>query len=165
MTRSSLLIVLTALMGVGTAPLADAHGKNHRHPHKVVVVKPKYKPVKRVPKVKIYYRHTLPRAASTVVIAGATYAVLDNLYYRRQGDSYVYVEQPPVATIEPVTTETATASSGPAVSGLNPGSLVDLLPEGTTVVTVDGASFYVDGSTWYAPIAGSNQFVVVAPQL
>ncbi|GAL29601.1 hypothetical protein JCM19239_2718 [Vibrio variabilis] len=45
------------------------------------------------------------------------------------------------------------------------GKVVQLVPENATTVTVDGATFYVDGGDWYAPIAGTSQFVIVEPQL
>lgn len=140
----------------------------------IIVVKPAHRPLKRAPKHRSYHYRNLPRGATFVVIAGITYAVIDNLYYRRSRDTYVYVEQPPVSAVAEQSTQSTATTETTAVNQSsseiveidtsNRGKIVDVLPEEVTVVTIDGATFYVKGTDWYAPIAGTNQFVIVEPQ-
>ncbi len=101
-----------------------------------------------------YGLNGLPAAASFLVLSGITYALIDGLYYQKQNDRYVYVQNPPTST----TVTTTTTSS-------NIGQVVDALPSGSKTVTVNGVLYYVSGNTWYAPIASSSKFVTVAPQL
>ncbi|WP_419175026.1 hypothetical protein [Desulfosediminicola sp.] len=42
-----------------------------------------------------YHRNHLPSVAAFAMIAGVSYAIIDNMYYRQQGDTYIYMEQPP----------------------------------------------------------------------
>ncbi len=126
----------------------------------VVVTKPSHKPVSRAPTHRSYHYKSLPKNAAFAVIAGISYAVIDNAYYKRSSDTYVYVEQPPVTVVEQTTVIEAPATS----STSSYGSIVDFLPDQVTTVTVNGATFYVDGSDWYAPISGTNQFVTIEPQ-
>ncbi|MBY5946214.1 hypothetical protein KUW02_13245 [Photobacterium rosenbergii] len=109
-------VMSMAVMSVGlTVPsVAEAkghkHGHHHHHKHKhhkhkhkhhVVVVKPKPKRhkkkvvvVHKYPKHRHYHRSRLPEIATFAVIAGATYAIIDNHYYKRRGDNYEYVAKP-----------------------------------------------------------------------
>ncbi|CAH1520659.1 conserved exported hypothetical protein [Vibrio owensii] len=137
------------------APKPPKHGK------KVVVVKPVYRPVYKAPVHRVYHYNKIPRTATYLVIAGITYAVVDNVYYKRSGDQYIYVEQPPVSVQSEVNTASTTVAANKGMAG----KVVDVLPNEATTVTVNGATFYVQGSDWYAPIAGTNQFVIVEPQL
>ncbi|WP_026960405.1 hypothetical protein [Aliagarivorans taiwanensis] len=157
---SSLLIALVAI----PAPV-EAHPKR-RPGKKVVVVTPKYRPAKPIYGPhwrRSYHRHHLPSVATFAVISGVTYAIVNNHYYRAQGNTYVYVQQSPVTAPNTVVVNTPAA---PATgSGLPEGTLVEVLPESTATVLVNGVTYYVDGAVWYAPIEGSHRFVVVAPQL
>ncbi len=105
-----------------------------------------------------YDRGSLPDAASFLVISGITYALIDGLFYQRSSnsDKYIYVENPPVSTQQ---TTTVIHTSGVT------GSVVDVLPGGVKTVSVNGVVYYVKGSHWYAPIAGSSRFVIVDPQI
>ncbi|KHT57976.1 hypothetical protein C9J03_22845 [Photobacterium gaetbulicola] len=75
------------------------HYKHKHHKHHVVVVKPR-PPKKKVvvvhkpPRHRYYHRSRLPEIATFAVIAGATYAIIDNHYYKRRGDNYEYVDKP-----------------------------------------------------------------------
>ena len=113
---TSAMAVFIMSVGVTTPSIAEAKGgkhhhhkhhhhkhhphKRHNHKHHVVVVKPKPKPPKKVvvvrkpPRHRYYHRSRLPEIATFAVIAGATYAVIDNHYYKRSGDRYEYVEKP-----------------------------------------------------------------------
>ncbi|WP_211318293.1 hypothetical protein [Photobacterium sanctipauli] len=103
-------VVATLVLSFGLAipTVAEAHGhkyyhkhkKHHKHKHKhhkhhhhhhhhkkVVVVKHK-------PKHKHYHHSRLPEIATFAIVAGATYAIIDNHFYKRRGDRYEYVERP-----------------------------------------------------------------------
>ncbi|WP_428775042.1 hypothetical protein [Vibrio sp.] len=66
------------------------HSKHWKKHHtKVVVIEKRSRPEHR------HYHHSrLPELAAFAVIAGITYAVVDNHFYKQQGDNYVYVENP-----------------------------------------------------------------------
>ncbi|MGR5143956.1 hypothetical protein ACQKPX_20085 [Photobacterium sp. DNB23_23_1] len=107
-------MVAVAIMSFGLATPSVAEAKGHKHGHKhghhhhkhkhhkkhVVVVKKKPKKHKKVvvvhkrPKHRHYHRSRLPEIATFAVIAGATYAIIDNHYYKRRGDDYEYVAKP-----------------------------------------------------------------------
>ncbi|RTR38719.1 hypothetical protein EKG38_11125 [Shewanella canadensis] len=127
---------------------------------KKVVVKPGHRPVHKAPKHRSYHHKHLPASASFIVISGISYAIVDNAYYKRNGDQYIYIQQPPV-TVQTSVNEASMELTSESITG----SIVDLLPANTTTVTVNGVTFYVDGSDWYAPIAGTPRFVIVEPQL
>ncbi|MGR5131751.1 hypothetical protein [Vibrio alfacsensis] len=152
---SILSVLLTAIVSPAIAKPPPAH-KPVKHAKKVVVVKPVYRPVHKAPAHRVYHYHKIPRRATYLVIAGITYAVIDNAYYKRSGDQYIYVQQPPVAAQQDVKMVSTNDMTG---------RIVDVLPKDAVTVTVNGATFYVQGSDWYAPIAGTNQFVIVQPQL
>ncbi|MFA0088690.1 hypothetical protein BCU70_02000 [Vibrio sp. 10N.286.49.C2] len=125
-----------------------------------VVVKASHRPIKRAPVLSSFHHKRIPHGAAFVIIAGISYAVIDNTYYKRSNDTYVYVEQVPVVSTTTQTVQVAPAQVVPS----HYGKMVNVLPSRVTTVTVNGATFYVDGSDWYAPIAGTNQFVIVEPQ-
>jgi len=156
-----------ALVVAGLITPLSASAKPHsvyKPSKKIVVVKPVYRPVKKVPKHRSYYHYKMPKHTSYIVLAGISYAVIDNVYYKRSGDQYIYIENPPV-TSSSTSIATITTTVESSSSMLDVGSLVEKLPSGTTTVTIDGTTFHVNGSDWYAPIAGSKQFVIVEPQL
>ncbi|MGR5556769.1 DUF6515 family protein [Vibrio fortis] len=160
--RGATLILVTAGLIFPLSATAKPHPV-YKPSKKIVVVKPVYRPIKKVPKHRSYYYYKMPKHTSYIVLAGISYAVIDNVYYKRSGDQYIYIENPPVTSSSTsITTTTTTTSSS---SNSDVGSLVDKLPSGTTTVTIDDATFYVTGGDWYAPIAGSKQFVIVEPQL
>lgn len=167
-TRIRHAILLLTLTGVAGSAMAHP---NHSAPAKVVpsrptvhvkkvVVKPAHRPVHRAPKFRSYHHKYLPASASFIIISGISYAIVDNAYYKRNGDQYIYIQQPPV-TVQTSVDEASMDQTAEPITG----SIVDLLPANTTTVTVNGVTFYVDGSDWYAPIAGTPRFVIVEPQL
>lgn len=160
--NGTLALVITGIIFPSLAIAKPNQPYNHRKSaNKVVVVKPIYRPIYKAPMNRRYYYNKMPRRASYIVLAGISYAIIDNIYYKRSGNQYVYVEQPPVTTVtKEVTTVTTTQSPAPKI-----GTIVDLLPDDTVPVSVSGSTFYVKQSEWYAPIAGTNRFVVVEPQL
>ncbi|MGR5059983.1 hypothetical protein ACPV3O_17175 [Vibrio rotiferianus] len=155
-------VLSIAFVGMVSPTLAKPPApKPQKHVKKVVVVKPAYRPVYKAPVHRVYHYNKIPRTATYLVIAGITYAVVDNVYYKRSGDQYIYVEQPPVSVKSEVNTASSTVVANKGMAG----KIVDVLPNEATTVTVNGATFYVQGSDWYAPITGTNQFVIVEPQL
>lgn len=163
----NVILLLTLTAAAGSAMAHPNHsGKVKPTPYKTtvqvkkVVVKPSHRPVRHAPKIRSYHHKHLPATASFVVISGFSYAIVNNAYYKRNGDQYIYIDQPPV-TVQTATDEAPAAQSTETISG----SIVDLQPADTTTVTVNGVTFYVDGEDWYAPIAGTPRFVIVEPQL
>ncbi|QIZ75818.1 hypothetical protein [Ferrimonas lipolytica] len=163
------LVIATLAATPALAKNGHGHDNNHKKTHnKVIVVKPgkHYK----TPKHRSYYRRDIRDIATFAVFAGISYAVIDNVFYRQQGDQYVYVSQPPVGSYTVTTTQTTTtptaavsATAAPAASygGYTIGSIVSALPAGHKAVSVDGVSYRQYQGVWFAPIAGSSQFVVV----
>ncbi|CAH0537821.1 hypothetical protein [Vibrio marisflavi] len=159
--NGTLAVVILGLIAPSIALAEPRQPYKYRKPAKnVVVVKPIYRPNYKVPAHRRYYYTKVPKHASYIVLAGITYAIIDNIYYKRSGNEYVYVEQPPVTVVKEVNTATAAPTNQPKV-----GTVIDFLPDGTVPVSVSGSTFYVKQSHWYAPIAGTNKFVVVEPQL
>lgn len=154
--NGALAIVMVSMVAPSMAKQAPGQWHDQEHkpqkPKNVVVVQPNYRPSHKAPSHRSYHHSGLPATAAFLAIAGITYAIIDNAYYKQSGDQYIYVEQPPVS------------ASQQASSSLS-GQVVNVLPSGVVNVTVDGATYYVQGNDWYAPIAGTNKFVVVAPQL
>ncbi|MEH6530133.1 MAG: hypothetical protein V7735_02170 [Photobacterium frigidiphilum] len=82
------------------------HGKGHKkhHHNTVVVVQPKYKKkhhhhhntvvVVQPPRNRYYHHSRLPEIATFAVIAGISYAIVDNVFYKKSGDRYDYVDNP-----------------------------------------------------------------------
>ncbi|NLS12971.1 hypothetical protein HGP28_08715 [Vibrio sp. SM6] len=136
--------------------------KPHKRPNKVIVVKPNKKPAYKRPIVivpkrhRAYHKHHLPKAAAFIAIAGITYAVINNAYYQRQGDQYIHVEKPMVAN---------SGALKSSIAATSPGVVTKHLPHNASEVTVDGTVFFVHNGQWYAPIAGSTDYVTVAAQL
>ncbi len=158
-SKGSIALVLVSMVTpvIAKQPPGYGHNQGHKpqHPNNVVVVKPSHnhKPSHKAPPHHSYRRSALPATAAFAILAGVTYAIIDNAYYKQSGDQYVYVEQPPVYAVSQVS------------SSRQSGQVVDVLPSGVSTVTVDGATYFVRGNNWYAPIAGTGKFVVVAPQL
>ncbi|WP_051202084.1 hypothetical protein [Ferrimonas senticii] len=136
----------------------DGPGHHHRPHHKpVIVVKPNYRPHHKPHKHK--YRHReLKKLATFAVFAGATYAVIDNLFYQQRGDHYVFVSQPPQGNYQVV-------DSGSGSANYRIGEVVTWLPAGSKSVRVDGVDYRQHAGLWFAPLAGSGKFVVVASPL
>ncbi|MGF1692080.1 hypothetical protein [Photobacterium kagoshimensis] len=63
------------------------HKHKHHHGNQVIVV---HQP----PPHKHYHRSSLPEIATFAVIAGVSYAIIDNVFYKKSGERYEYVEKP-----------------------------------------------------------------------
>jgi hypothetical protein len=80
------------------------HNKHHHHHNTVVVVKAKHKKrrhhhhntvvVVQPPRNRYYHRSRLPEIATFAVIAGVSYAIVDNVFYKKSGERYDYVDNP-----------------------------------------------------------------------
>ncbi|UUM31900.1 hypothetical protein [Vibrio japonicus] len=69
-------------------PRKHYYKKHHHHHHRDVVV------IRERPRYEHYHRSSLPELVTFAVIAGATYAINDNHYYKQRGDNYDYVPRP-----------------------------------------------------------------------
>ena len=100
---SSVMIAVIALTGMMMPAMAEARGHKHHHHHKhkhkhhhhhyhkeVVIVKER----PRHHHHHHYHKSRLPEIATFAVIAGVTYAIIDNQFYKRRGDNYEYVAKP-----------------------------------------------------------------------
>ena len=95
--------------------------------------------------------YSLP-AAALVVLAGLTYYVYDNIYYRKVPAGYMVVEAPRPAAIEPVPVQTVT----PAI----PGTWVSVMVSALNVRSGPGFNHPVKSVTSYGSrlnIQGSSQ--------
>ena len=63
------------------------HKHKHHHSNQVIVV---HQP----PRKQHYHRSSLPEIATFAIIAGASYAIIDNAFYKQAGERYEYVEKP-----------------------------------------------------------------------
>ncbi|KLV04251.1 hypothetical protein ABT56_15925 [Photobacterium aquae] len=99
------MIVAALVMSLGMPGIAEAggrhHHKHHKHKHKHHHhhhhhhhYKKKVVVVHKEPRHHHYHRSRLPEIATFAIIAGATYAIIDNHYYKKRGDSYEYVAKP-----------------------------------------------------------------------
>lgn len=92
---SGVMAACVASFGLAAPSMAEAKGHHHhkkkhhkhKHCHHVVVVKKKQRHDH-------YHRSRLPEIATFAVIAGATYAIINNAYYKQRGDNYEYVDKP-----------------------------------------------------------------------
>jgi hypothetical protein len=124
-------------------PVTVIHKPVHKPHHRPVVIVHK-------PSHRSYHRNNLPRTATFIMVAGISYALINNAYYKNNNDTYEYVEPPIAATLQ---------------NSANQGTVVNTIPQDAQTVVVNGTTYYVDNSDWYAPIAASNLFVIVAPQV
>ncbi|WKE67531.1 hypothetical protein PVT67_09625 [Gallaecimonas kandeliae] len=70
------------------------HGRRYQD-NRVIVVDRRYQHRAPQPRYRYYHRDNLARIATFAVLAGVTYAIVDNVYYRQRGDGFVYVPEPP----------------------------------------------------------------------
>lgn len=111
MTICSLTIAALALTPLAASAGDHGHGHHHKdrgHHHKerghhysrdrVIVVKEGYRHRGPAPRHRYYQRDNLAKIATFAVLAGVTYAIVDNVYYKQRGDRYEYVAQPPAGS-------------------------------------------------------------------
>ncbi|WP_211827511.1 DUF6515 family protein [Kistimonas asteriae] len=179
--RLSLSVMSLLLLGLaGIAHAAPMHGVGPGHRH------PAYRPGPPVVRPAIGVRvAVLPVGWRSLVVAGATYYVVDNVYYQRQGGTYIVVE-PPVTVVVPV------ASPGPNVHVASytslyvkgklyyyrdgvfydrtssgqyrsvpapAGAVIDKLPAGAVEVRENNRIYWKASDTWYEPIGSSGETV------
>ncbi|WP_417356720.1 hypothetical protein [Gallaecimonas pentaromativorans] len=177
--KKTLITGIAALSMILVPTLAEAHGGHydghyggHGGPGRVIVVKPGYHHYG-PPPARHYYHHgnALAGIATFAVFAGITYAIVNNAYYRQQGDRYVYVDTPPAGSYrvvnQPGTTTTVTTTTTTSVArgeGLSPGTVVDEIVGPTKKVAYEGRLYYIADGIWYLPVDGGSQFVVVQPR-
>ncbi|MFI3246578.1 MAG: hypothetical protein R3Y10_08865 [Ferrimonas sp.] len=167
MLRTLTATVLVCAIAVPAVADTSQRYKVDGNKKPTVVVKPTYPQKKPVVVVKPNYQHKAPirqfytardlrGIATFAAFAGITYAVIDNVFYQQQGDTYTYVANPPQGNYTVLAETRPTPSAAYVV-----GSVVHLVPNGSTLVTVNGVNYHHYNNNWFAPIAGSSQFVVV----
>ncbi len=163
----------------GIAHAAPMHGVGPGHRH------PVYRPGPTVIRPAVGVRvAVLPVGWRSMVVAGATYYVVDKVYYRRQGDTYIVVEPPavviPVSSPGPDVHEVSFTSlyvkgklyyyrdgvfydktpSGQYHSVPAPaGAVIGKLPVGAVEVRENNRVYWKAGDTWYEPIGSSGETV------
>ncbi len=171
-------LLLLELAGIAHAAPVHGVGPGHRHPA--------YRPGPPVGRPAIGVRvAVLPVGWRSLVVAGATYYVVDNVYYRRQGDTYIVVE-PPATVVVPA------SSPAPAVHEVSftsvyvkgklyyyrdgvfydkspsgqyhivpapAGAVIGKLPAGAVEVREHNRVYWKAGDTWYEPIGSSGETV------
>ncbi|WKE63958.1 hypothetical protein PVT67_09620 [Gallaecimonas kandeliae] len=159
--KNALITTLT-LASLAAAPLAASahdngrgHGYAHGHNDKVIVVKSGYHHHGPAPRYRSYHGNALAGLATFAILAGVTYAIVDNAYYRQQGNNYVYVDRPPAGTYRVVDNGSA---------DLSPGTVVDTIVGPTSKVAYEGRLYLVANGIWYLPVDGGRQYVVVQPR-
>ncbi len=83
----------------------------------------------------------------TVVVAGVTYFVLDNLWYVMHGDRYQQVQAPASSNVTII-------NNGPATT--------TVVPTGMSVVDVNGLRYYVKAGHYYR-LNSDGQYLEVTP--
>lgn len=85
----------------------------------------------------------------TVVVAGVTYFVLDNLWYVMHGDRYQQVQAPASSNVTIINNGTAATTTTTA-------------PAGMSVVDVNGIRYYVKAGHYYR-LNSDGQYLEVTP--
>ncbi|WP_028108185.1 hypothetical protein [Ferrimonas futtsuensis] len=152
------MMITALILPLLAAPQVQAkphHGPQHKA--KVIVVKPgaHHKPHHNH---YAYHHKELTRIATFAVYSGVTYAIVDDAYYRKHGDHYLYVESPPAGHYSVI-------QAGDAGSGYTLGQRLGQLPSGSHSVVVDGISYHNLGEHWFVPLAGGQSYVVVESPL
>ncbi|WP_115717601.1 hypothetical protein [Gallaecimonas mangrovi] len=83
----------------------DHHDRHGPPPHhdRVIVVDRGFHHQGPPPRHRYYHRSDLANIATFAVLAGVTYAIIDNVYYRKSGDRYEYISKPPAGSYRVIT--------------------------------------------------------------
>lgn len=133
------------------------HRRPGHHPPGVIVIDRPYRHPLPPRYHHFYHRHHLPDGVKLAILAGVTYAIIDDLYYfRQQGNGYAFVAQPPRGEYQLVEEKTDNED-------LAPGTLVTALPAKVKKVIYNHQVYLVAGNTWFLPVKGTStgQYVVV----
>ncbi len=143
------------LAGIIAMPNLAVASSNSSRP-KVIEVKSNYSHKK--PSKTTYKNSDLKKSAVFAVFSGVTYAVMDNIFYRWDGEKYTYVPKPPKGHYVVIATR-------PGKKGYRIGEVISDLPNKYQNVTVNGKQYYHRKDDWFAPRAGTRRFVVVKSPL
>lgn len=151
------LATLVPLSQAQARPEFDGHGDNdfrrgHGHRDKVIVVAPQgprhyYEP-RRVYGAPRY--NVMPPGYKTVIAAGVTYFVLNELFYRLHGGVYEQVSAPPASNVTIINNGATTTTIASTGSMMN-------------VVDVNGERFYTQGGRYYRRTPDGQYFEVATP--
>ncbi len=122
-----------------------------------------------------FYHRDLVNIATFAVFAGITYAIINDAYYKKSGDRYVYVENPPAGNYTIIdSNDLALTSSGTASSASSTaasaspytkGQIIDTLPSTKKTVVVNGQTYFQYQNTWFLPLRDQRKYVVVEPPI
>ncbi|MCA0936458.1 hypothetical protein LCL85_13035 [Vibrio alginolyticus] len=122
-----------------------------------------------------FYHRDLVDIATFAIFAGITYAIINDAYYQKSGDRYVYVQNPPAGNytiIDPndiaITssgTTSSTSSNAASNSPYTKGEIIDTLPSSKKTVVVNGQTYFQYQNTWFLPLRDQHKYVVVEPPL
>ncbi|WP_440878740.1 hypothetical protein [Vibrio natriegens] len=129
-----------------------------------------------------YYHRDLVDIATFAIFAGITYAIIQDAYYKKSGDRYVYVESPPagnytvidgneVVSYSGSNSATVTKSSSSTSTNVSPnspfkkGEIVDSLPSTKKTVVVNGQTYFQYQNAWFLPLRDQRKYVVVESPL
>ncbi len=124
-----------------------------------------------------YYNHRdLVDIATFAIFAGITYAIVNDAYYKKSGDRYVYVQSPPAGNYTIIDSDDVVLSSYSSATGTSNsntisnsayklGQIVDSLPSTKKSVVVNGQTYFQYQDTWFLPLRDERKFVVVESPL
>ncbi len=153
------IFVLAGIMAMPNLAAASSRNNHSNNKSKVIEVKSNYSHNK--PSKTVYKQSDLKSSAVYAVLSGVTYAVIDNIFYRQNGDNYTYVPKPPQGNYTVVTRPTAS----PSKKGYRIGEVISALPKKHQSVVVGGKQYYRSNNDWFAARKGTKRFVVVKSPL
>ncbi len=124
-----------------------------------------------------FYYRDLADIATFAIFAGVTYAIINDVYYQKSGDRYVYVQSPPTGNYTIVdSNDVELTSSSAGISGSSSatpastspytkGEIVDTLPSTKKTVVVNGQTYFQYQNAWFLPLRDQRKYVVVEPPL
>lgn len=115
-----------------------------------------------------YYHSDLVDIATFAIFAGITYAIIQNAYYKKDGDRYVYVQSPPEGNYTVIDSSDVVLSSNSNAVANSPykkGDVVDTLPSTKKTVVVNGQTYFQYQNTWFLPLRNERKYVVVESPL
>ncbi len=121
-----------------------------------------------------FYHRDLVDIATFAIFAGVTYAIINDVYYQKSGDRYVYVQSPPAGNytiidsnaVALTSSKTSTQTTNSAQdSPYTKGQIVDSLPSNKKTVVVNGQTYFQYQNTWFLPLRDERKYVVVEAPL
>ncbi len=123
-----------------------------------------------------YYHRDLVDIATFAIFAGITYAIVNDAYYQKSGDRYVYVQSPPAGNYTIIDSDdvvltssssinNSSSSDAVSISNYKKGDIVDSLPSDKKTVVVNGQTYFQYQNAWFLPLRDERKYVVVESPL